>query len=106
MTATCNEKMCRQRAETRVVVSYQFPKWFWSQAFLKAVVAVSPFSGPEMLIRVQRTYPYASEIYQYCLDSNIPGLKRLFENRVLSPFDVDLDGRSLLHVSMPILHIH
>ncbi len=98
IAAKCNEKKCRQR-NTRVVVSYQFPKWFWAQQLFKATLTTRATSGPEMVLRVQRTYPFSSEIYQYCLDGNVSGLRRLFESRIISPYDVDPEGRSLIHVS-------
>lgn len=57
-------------------------------------------SGPEMLIRVTNTIPYACETYQHCVDGNVLGLRRLFEIGKASPFDLDPDGVSLLHVSI------
>lgn len=54
--------------------------------------------GPEMLLRVQTTIPYTSETYNHCLKGNVGSLQRLFGEGSASPFDVDPDGVSLLHV--------
>jgi hypothetical protein len=98
-TQTCNETQCQKRSGLRVVVSYQFPKWFWEQALFASILQ-GTMSGPEMLLRVHRTIPFASETYQYTLDGNVPALRRIFEQGKASPFDMDPNGQSLLHVSV------
>jgi hypothetical protein len=96
-TQPCNERQCRRRSTLRFILSYQFPAWFWTRA-LFASFTTANVPGPEMLIRVQTKIPYASEIYQHCLNGNAESLQRLFQERAASPFDVDPDGLSLLHV--------
>jgi hypothetical protein len=96
-TQPCNERQCRRRSTLRFILSYQFPSWFWTRA-LFASFTTANVPGPEMLIRVQMKIPYASETYQHCLNGNAESLQRLFQERVASPFDVDQDGLSLLHV--------
>lgn len=97
VTQPCNERQCRRRSTPRFILSYQFPAWFWTRA-LFASFTTANVPGPEMLIRVQTKIPYASEIYQHCLNGNAESLQRLFQERAASPFDVDPDGLSLLHV--------
>ena len=101
LTQSCSEKQCRRRSTLRVVASYQFPQWIWGRA-LFAAFATTRMTGPEMLIRVQNKIPYASETYQFCLNGRVSSLKRLFDGGLASPFDVDVDGMSLLHVSFNI----
>lgn len=96
-TQPCNERQCRRRSTLRFILSYQFPAWFWTRA-LFASFTTANVPGPEMLIRVQTKIPFASEIYQHCLNGNAESLQRLFQKRAASPFDVDPDGLSLLHV--------
>ena len=98
LTSPCDEKQCRQRSGPRMIVSYQFPQWFWTRALYAAFVS-SRMRGPEMLIRVQNKIPYASETYQHCLNGELNLLKNRFDDGFASPFDVDPDGMSLLHVS-------
>ena len=98
VTEPCNERQCSKRSSSRVIVSYQFPEWFWTRSLLVSFMSAS-MSGPEMLIRVSNTIPFASETYQHCLGGNVPGLKRLFETGCASPFDLDPEGLSLLRVS-------
>jgi hypothetical protein len=99
VTPQCNEKQCKKRSTSRIILSYQFPSWFWERSlFTSFMTAALP--GPEMLIRVTNTIPYACETYQHCLDGNVLGMRRLFEIGRASPFDLDPDGVSLLHVSI------
>jgi len=105
MTESCNEKQCRKRSSSRIIVSYQFPEWFWTRSFLASFMTAG-FAGPEMLIRLSNTIPFASETYQHCLGGNILGLKRLFEMGSASPFDLDPDGLSLLRVSVSFISMN
>jgi len=97
ITEPCNETQCRRRSSARFILSYQFPSWFWTRALFASFVKSTMF-GPEMLLRVQTTIPYTSETYNHCLKGNVGSLQRLFEEGCASPFDVDPDGVSLLHV--------
>lgn len=98
VTEPCNERQCRKRSSSRVIVSYQFPGWFWTRSLLASFMTAN-VAGPEMLIRISNTIPFASETYQQCQTGNAFGLLRLFENGSASPFDLDPDGLSLLRVS-------
>jgi ankyrin repeat protein len=91
----CNEKQCRKRSTSRINLSYQFPSWFWSQSLVASFTTAQP-TGPELLIRISNTIPFASETYQYCSSGNERGLVRLFAAGKASPFDLDPDGLSLL----------
>jgi hypothetical protein len=102
VTPQCDEKQCRKRSTSRIILSYQFPEWFWERSLFTSFMTAS-LSGPEMLIRVSNTIPYACETYQHCIDGNAPGLRRLFEVGKASPFDLDPEGFSLLHVSKLII---
>jgi hypothetical protein len=97
VTEACSEKQCSKRSQVRLIASYQFPKWMWTRA-LFTTFATSREYGPELLVRVQHTIPYASETYQHCLNGEVVSLKRRFDDGLASPFDVDPDGISLLHV--------
>jgi hypothetical protein len=105
LTQPCTERQCRRRSSLRVIASYQFPQWVWGRA-LFAAVASSRMTGPEMLIRVQNKIPFASETYQFCLNGNVTSLQRHFDHGLASPYDVDTDGLSLLHVSLSIYPEH
>jgi hypothetical protein len=100
LTESCNEKQCSRRSQVRFIASYQFPKWIWTRA-LFASFMTSRLYGPEMLVRVQNTIPYVSETYQFCLNGQTELLKKRFDGGLASPYDVDPEGVSLLHVSFP-----
>jgi hypothetical protein len=99
VTEPCNERQCRKRSTSRIVVSYQFPDWFWTRSLLVSFVSAS-VAGPEMLLRLSNTVPYSSETYQHCMNGDVLGLTRLFETGNASPFDLDPEGLSLLRVSI------
>jgi hypothetical protein len=99
VTEPCNERQCRKRSTSRIVVSYQFPDWFWTRSLLASFVSAS-VAGPELLLRLSNTVPYSSETYQHCMSGNVSGLTRLFEAGKASPFDLDPEGLSLLRVSI------
>ncbi|KUJ10167.1 ankyrin [Mollisia scopiformis] len=103
VTPPCNEKQCRKRSTSRIIVSYQFPGWFWERSLFTSFMTAAR-SGPEMLIRVTNTIPFACEAYQHCLDGNVTGLQRLFELGRASPFDLDPSGISLLHNALRFDH--
>jgi ankyrin repeat protein len=99
ITEACNEKQCRRRSTFRVIVNYQFPKWFWTRALFASVVN-DVMAGPEMLLRVPRQVPFTSEAYQHCLNGDVTSLKLLFDAGKASPFDVDPDGTFLLNSAL------
>jgi hypothetical protein len=98
LTEVCNESQCNRRSQVRLIASYQFPKWMWTRA-LFASFMTSKLHGPEMILRVKNTIPYTSETYQCCLNGELGLLKRRFDDGLASPFDVDPEGVSLVHVS-------
>jgi hypothetical protein len=103
LTQSCNEKQCSRRSQVRFITSYQFPKWMWTRALFTSFMT-SRLYGPEMLVRVQNTISYVSETYQCCLNGEVGLLKKRFDNGLASPFDVDPEGVSLLHVSLSRFH--
>jgi ankyrin repeat protein len=103
ITQPCNERQCRKPSSSKVVLSYQFPDWFWSRSLLLSFMTASA-AGPELLIRIPNTIPYASETYQHCLDGNVAGLLRLFKKKIASPFDLDPKGVSLLSNALRFDH--
>lgn len=99
MTPTCNEAMCKKRSTARLVLSYQFPAWFWTKNLFASFVA-NTLAGPELLLRVQNTIPWESRACQYCVIGEVMSLKRMFENGMASPFDVQQDSFSLLLLAL------
>lgn len=71
------------------------PRW-WSEAVFefKAIPRLSSY-----VFRIYHVVSDDSEILQSITRGDVIGVRRLFETRRASPFDVDSQGRSLLHVS-------
>ena len=49
--------------------------------------------------RQHRRVPGDSLIFEYCRNGNFAGARDLFHHNLASPFDVDIDGKTALHVS-------
>jgi hypothetical protein len=58
------------------------------------------YSGWEYSLRTSAILPSTSPVFQLSLDGDVDGLRRLFDTRTASPFDVDIDGYTPLHVSL------
>jgi hypothetical protein len=103
--STCNEKMCRQRSNSSVRISYYFPPWFMMRAMLFMATHVTD-EGPEMLLKMTRTCPRDAEIFFFSATGNTEGIKSLFEKGLASPYDVTYGtGTSALHVRIPTSHL-
>lgn len=50
--------------------------------------------------------PDSSLIFKYCLNGNIDGVKRLIEDSLASPYDVDSQGATPLHVCVQQYTVH
>jgi hypothetical protein len=79
-------------------------KWIRTRA-LFASFMTSRIHSPQLLVRVQNTIPYVSETYQCCLNGEVGLLKKRFDNGLASPFDVDPEGVSLVHVSFDYIDL-
>jgi len=97
LSQTCDEKHCHSRTNLRIITSYQLPTWIKERVLYTCFVS-SRMTGPEFLVRVQNSVPFSSETYQHCLNGDSALLKRRFDSGLASPYDVDPDGLSLLHV--------
>ena len=59
----------------------------------------NPMSGHTVSLRTPRSISSKSNVFMLAQHGNIQGMKRLFEQRLASPFDISHEeGRSALHV--------
>jgi len=54
--------------------------------------------GWDQSLRSYRRVSQDAEVFQFCMTGNVTGLQRLFEDRQASPFEMDPEGRTPLHV--------
>jgi hypothetical protein len=79
-------------------VTLQLPTWLLRRRY--HFRARRAYSGWEYSLRSSAILPSASPVFQFSLAGDVDGLRQLFDTRTASPFDVDVDGYTPLHVSL------
>ena len=94
----CSERKCRRAPTTTLTFAYFFPSWYRLQAF-QALLAFSASKGVTWSLRPQTIVDGESDIFNFAVQGNIEGIRRLFVERRASPFDVSAsNGRTALSV--------
>lgn len=83
---------------TATMIWLQFPSWIHSQRYQFCLS--KSCQGWEQSLRSYNVLPFDDLVFQYSMEGNVIGLQRLFQVGKASPFVVDPDGRSPLHVSI------
>jgi hypothetical protein len=89
---------CERGDERTTSYAFQFPRWIYGRRF--ELRLMKSCQGWDQRLRTYRTVPYNAKIFAYCMDGNVNGLQHLFGTGQASPFEMDPDGRTPLHVSM------
>jgi len=84
------------REETQILVSAQLPQWLFRRRF--DLYTSQTHSGWNFSLNIYNVRPRKSPIFRHVRDGNISAIERLFQDKTASPFDVNEDGFSLLHV--------
>jgi ribose 1,5-bisphosphokinase PhnN len=81
-----------------ISITVQVPAWIFPRRYqLRARKAQTGWD-----CRFRTYYPTSfdsSPVFKLCIDGNVEGLQRLFDARLASPFEIDKDGWTTLHVS-------
>ena len=100
IVSPCDTRTCTQRSSLAVVVTYVFPKWFLARAMV-LMMGLSSFKGPQLNIAFPRLVDNDSLLFDYIRQDDLTGVKRLFSQRIASPFDMDhRSGYTALMVSL------
>jgi hypothetical protein len=78
-------------------VTIRLPTWLLPRRY--QFRARRAYSGWEYSLRSSCIVSPDSLVFQFSQDGNKEGLKELFNTRIASPFDADIDGFTPLHVS-------
>jgi hypothetical protein len=98
----CNEQSCHLQSQPLTYVTYFFPKWFLTR-MVTFMMTITPLAGPVASLKVQRTVPGNSDIFNFAKLGDMNGIKDLFDNGLASPHDVQFDsGITPLHVRLPV----
>ncbi|KAG4430425.1 hypothetical protein IFR05_014095 [Cadophora sp. M221] len=82
---------------TTTSVSFGLPRWICARRF--ELRMMKSRQGWDQSFRSYRMVSYDAKVFDYCMHGNVAALQQLFANGQASPFEIDPDGRSPLHVS-------
>ena len=99
ITPSCDQKSCRSRSVPGIVVTINFPAWFWKR-YLTSSFTYTPIRGPNLNFELPRMVGWDCKLWRLGLDGNLGSIRDLFVNGLASPWDVSPLGGSVLHVSM------
>lgn len=100
----CTSMDCKRRSR-RFIYTYAFPQWFLKRVLLVGIMH-SLTKGPELCLRIIRVRPYDSTIFSRfssntaANDTEFYQLQRALNDGEASVLDVNVVGRTILHVSL------
>jgi hypothetical protein len=95
----CNESDCNVPGRFGLDLTVLFPAWMFHQP-LGLQFQVNQFSSPiSARLRALRVVDHGHASFKCAADGDVGLLRVFFETRESSPYDVDVNGDSLLHVS-------
>ncbi len=100
----CSIRACKAERRQTLSTRYFFP-WWMMRRLVDFEAGWRSTQRLALTLRTTNVIPDDSTVFLFAQHNNIDGIKRLFEQRLASPFDVSLRGRTPLHVR-GILHIH
>lgn len=74
------------------------PTWIYARRF--ELHLMKTCQGWDQSLRSYRTVSYDAEVFHHCMAGNVTGLQGLFESGQASPFEMDPEGRTPLHVRL------
>lgn len=90
------------RKETQTLIRAQPPPWLFRRRF--DLYTSRSHSGWDFSLNVYNVRPSDAPIFEYVEEGDISAIQQLFQENMASVFDVDEEGKSLLHVSDSIAH--
>ena len=95
-------KAIREEKESDSFAAVQLIPSPWIIAKAIAVTWWQGLGSCSMRLSTRRIMPFDSMGFEFVTTGNIVGLKKLLERREASLYDIDPQGRTLLHVSLPL----
>ena len=86
---------CNCSGHKGLAIIYRFPN-FLLQRYFSMVLQTTLLDGPELLLRVPRVLPWTHLLWRYSVCGDLMAIKRMYADRIASPFDVDPAGRNVL----------
>lgn len=82
---------------TTTSVSFGLPRWIYARRF--ELRMMKSRQGWDQSFRSYSTVSHDAKVFDYCMHGNVAALQQLFASGQASPFEIDPDGRTPLHVS-------
>ena len=86
---------CNCSGHQGVALIYRFPRYLL-QRYISLIIQTTFLDGPEFLLRVPRVLPWTHLLWRYSVCGDLMAIRRMYADRLASPFDVDPAGRNAL----------
>jgi hypothetical protein len=83
---------------TMTSVSLRLPAWLCARRY--DICLQKSYQGWNQSFRSYRTVSFGAPVLQYSASGDVAGLQRLFKDGASSPFEIDPDGMTPLHVRL------
>ncbi|KAK4693752.1 hypothetical protein P7C71_g3701, partial [Lecanoromycetidae sp. Uapishka_2] len=90
-----SEVRCNCSGHKGVAVIYRFPQYLL-QRYISIILQTTYLDGPELVLRVPRVLPWTHLLWRYSVCGDLMAIKRMYADRIASPYDVDPAGRNAL----------
>lgn len=83
-------------SNSKVSFTFQPPPWLCPRRF--ELDLKRSRQGWDIMLRSYNIVPYEATIFKHCVNGDVVGIQELFKGGLASPFDMDIDKRTALHV--------
>jgi ribosomal protein L7/L12 len=97
LLGTFDIAISQRRKSTTTSISLNIPDWISARRY--QICFKKSQQGWDQSFRTYRTVPLDAKVFDYCMAGDLTGLQYLFESGFSSPFEIDPEGRTPLHVS-------
>ncbi|KAK8104474.1 uncharacterized protein PG998_011507 [Apiospora kogelbergensis] len=106
IAGSCNQLNCRSRSTAAAYVECRFPTWF-AKAIIWANFCAPNLFACSLEVRGVRVVPDKSPIFQYAIEGDLDGIRRLFQDGQASVYDTsETTGTSVLGYATDRGHQH
>lgn len=98
----CDLELCRARAAPRISIQYCLPQWLITRMVLMWFTSCPPYA-PEFVLRLPQVRDlWKTRAFKAIASQDLDLLRAAFNDGDCTPYDVDVFGRTLLPVRLPM----
>jgi hypothetical protein len=83
---------------TQTHISFNLPAWLYARRY--EIFLRKSYQGWDQSFRSYKVISYDAAVLHYSMSGDVAGLQKLFETGDASPFEMDPEGRTPLHVGI------